>query len=95
MVSLIISIIIFSRDHQSFVSSDYNFVRHGNQCVPVGPEPIPAGVCKDKHDKYMGSSGFRLIPGNTCIRESGKKKDEKIEKSCENGMCYRIQMLVR
>ncbi|KZV63312.1 Oligoxyloglucan reducing end-specific cellobiohydrolase, partial [Peniophora sp. CONT] len=61
---------------------DYNFVRHNDQCVPVGPEPIPAGVCPDKNGKYMGSSGYRLIPGNTCDRDRGEKKDEKTEKSC-------------
>ncbi|KZV63315.1 Oligoxyloglucan reducing end-specific cellobiohydrolase [Peniophora sp. CONT] len=61
---------------------DYNFVRDNDQCVLVGPEPIPAGVCPDKNGKYMGSSGYRLIPGNTCDRNRGKKKDEKKEKSC-------------
>ncbi|KAF8649292.1 hypothetical protein AX16_005896 [Volvariella volvacea WC 439] len=59
---------------------DYNFVRHGNDCVPAGPEPIPAGVCKQEGDKYMGSSGYRKIPGNTCV--GGKKLDEKVEKDC-------------
>ena len=54
----------------------------------MGPEPIPAGVCPpDQPDKkYLGSSGYRLIPGNTCDREAGIKKDEKVEKDCANGM---------
>lgn len=67
--------------------SDYNFVRQGNECVPVGPEPIPAGVCPpDQPDKtYLGSSGYRLIPGNTCDKEAGVKKDDRVEKSCANG----------
>ena len=51
--------------------------------MPVGPEPIPAGVCSDPSGHYMGSSGFRLIPGNTC--KGGKKKDEKTQKSCAQG----------
>ncbi|KAG6867942.1 vacuolar protein sorting/targeting protein PEP1 [Termitomyces sp. T159_Od127] len=60
---------------------DYNFVRSGDECVPVGPEPIPAGVCDGDSDKtYLGSSGYRKIPGNTC--RDGIKKDEKIEKPC-------------
>ncbi|EPS94899.1 hypothetical protein FOMPIDRAFT_101305 [Fomitopsis schrenkii] len=65
---------------------DYNFVRQGNECVPVGPEPIPAGVCPpDQPDKtYLGSSGYRLIPGNTCDKEAGVKKDDRVEKSCAN-----------
>ncbi|KAJ2911663.1 hypothetical protein MD484_g8748, partial [Candolleomyces efflorescens] len=60
---------------------DYNFVRNGNKCEPAGPEPIPAGVCTgDPKQTYMGSSGFRKIPGNTC--EGGKKLDGKVSKSC-------------
>ncbi|QRV73806.1 vacuolar protein sorting-associated protein [Ceratobasidium sp. AG-Ba] len=63
---------------------DYNYVREGSKCVPAGPEPIPADVCKQNKpgEKYQGSSGYRLIPGNTCEREKGKKLDEKIEKDC-------------
>ncbi|KAJ3780213.1 vacuolar protein sorting/targeting protein 10 [Lentinula aff. detonsa] len=60
---------------------DFNFVRDGNDCVPVGPEPIPAGVCTLPSQKYMGSSGWRKIPGNTC---TGGRKDEKVEKDCSN-----------
>ncbi|KAF5379399.1 hypothetical protein D9615_006570 [Tricholomella constricta] len=60
---------------------DYNFVRQGKECVAVGPEPIPAGVCTgDPDQKYMGSSGYRKIPGNTC--KVGIKKDEPVEKKC-------------
>ncbi|KAJ7460667.1 vacuolar protein sorting/targeting protein 10 [Mycena latifolia] len=58
---------------------DYNFVREGDHCVPVGPEPIPAGICKTLTQTYMGSSGYRKIPGNTC---TGGNKDEKVPKSC-------------
>ncbi|KAF8264511.1 Oligoxyloglucan reducing end-specific cellobiohydrolase [Lactarius quietus] len=61
---------------------DYNYVRHEGTCVPVGPEPIPAGVCKTQDQTYLGSSGYRIIPGNTCDRNSGVKKDEKIQKQC-------------
>ncbi|EDR05376.1 uncharacterized protein LACBIDRAFT_329820 [Laccaria bicolor S238N-H82] len=57
---------------------DYNFVRNGKDCVPVGPEPIPAGVCTGIPDQtYKGSSGWRKIPGNTCV--DGVKKDEKVD----------------
>ncbi|KAF8887404.1 Oligoxyloglucan reducing end-specific cellobiohydrolase [Infundibulicybe gibba] len=60
---------------------DYNFVRDGKDCVPVGPEPIPAGVCTgDPNQMYSGSSGFRKIPGNTC--EKGVEKDAPVEKKC-------------
>ena len=65
--------------------SDYNFVRQDGKCIPVGPEPIPAGVCMDQNQMYKGSSGYRRIPGNTCDRERGLKKDEPIEKKCSQG----------
>jgi len=65
------------------IISDYNFVRHGDDCVPVGPEPIEAGVCTDSDQTYKGSSGFRKIPGNTC--QGGVKKDEKVDKKCADG----------
>ncbi|KAG8905227.1 vacuolar protein sorting/targeting protein PEP1 [Tulasnella sp. 403] len=62
---------------------DYNFVRQGDKCVSVGPEHIPAGVCAhDRKGTYLGSSGYRLIPGNTCRRPSSGAKDEKVQKDC-------------
>ena len=60
--------------------SDYNFIRQGNECVPAGPERIPANVCEDPDQIYLGSSGYRKIPGNTC--EGGVQKDKKVEKKC-------------
>ncbi|TDL26564.1 signal sequence binding protein [Rickenella mellea] len=61
---------------------DYNFIRNGDQCVPAGPEPIPSQYCTDGKGTYMGSSGFRLIPGNTCDKVKGKAKDNQVEKDC-------------
>ncbi|KAF8343716.1 hypothetical protein F5887DRAFT_886480 [Amanita rubescens] len=52
---------------------DYNFIRQNNDCVPAGPERIPANVCSDPDQMYLGSSGYRKIPGNTC--EGGVQKD--------------------
>lgn len=67
--------------------SGYNFIRNGDQCIPAGPEPVPPNVCagNDPDETYSGSSGYALIPGNTCDRERGLKKDEPIEKPCSNG----------
>ena len=66
--------------------SDYNYVRNGDKCVPVGPEPIPAGVCTGAPGQtYQGSSGYRLIPGNLCTKQNGVEKDKKVEKSCSQG----------
>ncbi|EGN96883.1 hypothetical protein SERLA73DRAFT_170248 [Serpula lacrymans var. lacrymans S7.3] len=63
---------------------DYNFVRSGDKCVPSGPESIPSTQCTTGNptESYLGSSGYRLIPGNTCDRSRGIKKDEPVSKKC-------------
>ncbi|KAH8108891.1 hypothetical protein DFH11DRAFT_1818260 [Phellopilus nigrolimitatus] len=61
---------------------DYNFIRNGDQCLPAEPEPIPADVCRDASGTYVGSSGYRLIPGNTCNQSRGIVKDAKVQKDC-------------
>ncbi|WRT68442.1 uncharacterized protein IL334_005418 [Kwoniella shivajii] len=63
---------------------DFNYVRQDGECVPVGPEPVPAGTCNKQDDEYLGSSGYRKIPGNTCENRSGKAKDSPIMKSCSS-----------
>lgn len=65
--------------------SDYNFAPDGTECIPVGPETIPAGACLREGDKFKGSSGFRLIPGNTCDVRKEIKKDALVEKPCHAG----------
>jgi hypothetical protein len=75
--------------------SDFNFVRQDGECVAVGPESVPAGTCNRKEDTYLGSSGYRLIPGNTCDRNKGVKKDEPVKKDCaaarpENGKASHV-----
>ncbi|KAM0751951.1 putative signal sequence binding protein [Meredithblackwellia eburnea MCA 4105] len=64
---------------------DYNFAPDGDNCIPVGPEPIPSGSCLREDDKFLGSSGFRLIPGNTCNVDKGIKKDKLVSKPCHAG----------
>ncbi|GAA6014077.1 hypothetical protein JCM10207_000230 [Rhodosporidiobolus poonsookiae] len=65
---------------------DYNFAPDGfGGCIPVGPEAIPSGQCKKDGDKFLGSSGYRLIPGNTCDVSRGIKKDREIMKPCRAG----------
>ncbi|OSD04902.1 Oligoxyloglucan reducing end-specific cellobiohydrolase [Trametes coccinea BRFM310] len=72
---------------------DYNYIRSGDQCVAAGPEPIPAGVCIEPTDTYLGSSGYRRIPGNTCDRDRGVKKDELVEKPCSDARPAEGQIL--
>ncbi|WVO13483.1 hypothetical protein L204_101103 [Cryptococcus depauperatus] len=69
---------------------DFNYVRQDGECVPVGPETVPAGTCNKQGDKYLGSSGYRKIPGNTCKSKFNRAKDSPIMKDCafarpENG----------
>ena len=65
---------------------DYNFVRDGDECVPAGTVPVPDGECKDPEGTFMGSSGYRLIPGNDCKRGKGAQKDEAIERPCKDSV---------
>lgn len=78
-------LILIMNDH----SSDYNYVRSGDECIPAGPERIPSTLCTTgrKDEKYMGSSGYRLIAGNSCEPGQGKKKDDPVEKLCSQGTC--------
>lgn len=68
---------------------DYNFQRDLKDqkiCKKVGPIPIPDGSCKGgAEDTFKGSSGWRMIPGNTCKRTSGEQKDDKVERKCSEG----------
>ncbi|KAG2143753.1 uncharacterized protein EDB93DRAFT_1321681 [Suillus bovinus] len=61
---------------------DYNYVRSDGKCVPSGPERIPSTQCTlgTSDEKYMGSSGYRKIPGNKC--EGGSRMDEPMSKDC-------------
>ncbi|EEB87018.1 hypothetical protein MPER_15829 [Moniliophthora perniciosa FA553] len=61
---------------------DFNYTPSDDQCVALGPEPIPAGICLDSNSKYMGSSGWRRIPGDTCAGGPKADKDKKVEKDC-------------
>lgn len=63
---------------------DYNFRRENGECVAAGPVIAPEGACVNAQpdDTFMGSSGWRLIPGNTCKRTDGKQKDDPIQRKC-------------
>ncbi|KAG1766232.1 hypothetical protein EV702DRAFT_1257163 [Suillus placidus] len=52
------------------------------KCVTSGSERIPNTQCTlgTPGEKYMGSSGYRKIPGNKC--EGGSRMDEPMSKDC-------------
>ncbi|KAI1770918.1 Oligoxyloglucan reducing end-specific cellobiohydrolase [Hypoxylon cercidicola] len=65
---------------------DFNFVRDGDECTPAGPIVAPEGACKadNPEETFMGSSGWRLIPGNECERTGGDQKDKQKEWKCSD-----------
>lgn len=66
---------------------DYNFQRDPEDrkvCKLVGHVPIPEGACKSPDDTFKGTSGWRLIPGNTCKRTKGEQKDDEVERKCSD-----------
>lgn len=63
---------------------DYNFIQQDGKCVPATTLPKPKGACKSGDEKFIGSSGYRLIPGNECTRRGGVELDEEIERPCED-----------
>ena len=66
---------------------DYNFVpsEHGKECIPSGAIDVPTGVCEKGDETYMGSSGFRLIPGNDCDHDAkdSANLDQEVERPCK------------
>lgn len=63
---------------------DYGFKRShdGDKCEPTGILPVPEGVCKNNDKTFMGSSGFRLIPGDDCDPKTGPHLDKEVERPC-------------
>jgi hypothetical protein len=69
---------------------DFNFVRSEDrkECkLAEGAHMVlPEGACKNpgEDSTFKGSSGWRLIPGNTCKRTSGAQKDDPVEQKCSD-----------
>lgn len=64
---------------------DYNFVKNGDgKCDTTFPITPPEEACKNGNpeDTFLGPSGYRLIPGNTCLRKKGQQLDDKKEWKC-------------
>ena len=67
---------------------DYNFAPavSDESCVPVALFTAPRDQCADPDDEFMGSSGYRLIPGNACVKEGGIVKDGMKKWPCSQAM---------
>lgn len=63
---------------------DYNFVRNSEgKCVRTSSFAEETGQCNNGADTYEGKSGYRLIPGNICLKEKGLVLDEPVKKNCD------------
>lgn len=71
---------------------DYDFVPSdkGDTCVPARGSDIdiPDGQCKNEDDLFVGSSGFRLIPGNGCDRDAKGAVDleKEVDRPCKDSI---------
>ncbi|KAI1130415.1 hypothetical protein F5Y10DRAFT_118535 [Nemania abortiva] len=65
---------------------DFNFVQDGDECKLAGPILASKKDCTtdDPEERFKGSSGWRLIPGNMCKRTDGDQKDKQKEWKCSD-----------
>lgn len=60
---------------------DYGYIKNGEgKCVSIAKEKPAAGECRLTTDTYMGSSGYRKVPGDTCV--GGFDKSQRVKKAC-------------
>jgi hypothetical protein len=75
---------------QADFECDYNFIKDesedGITCTRAKGVSLalPDGACEafGPEDTFMGTSGWRKIPGNACERADGKQLDDPIEHKC-------------
>ncbi|KAJ1859031.1 vacuolar protein sorting/targeting protein PEP1 [Coemansia sp. RSA 1822] len=61
---------------------DYNYDRDSSgKCQLEGSVVVPKGQCRNKSDKFMASSGYRRIPGDTCT-PTLHDPDAPVERPC-------------
>ncbi|KAI3629041.1 hypothetical protein CBS9595_000113 [Malassezia furfur] len=62
---------------------DMHFVARDGACVPDGALPVPEGACQRKGDTFLGPSGYRKVPGNTCTVPAGQRAlDAPVTRAC-------------
>ncbi|KAF2858043.1 glycosyl hydrolase [Piedraia hortae CBS 480.64] len=71
-----------AQDYECDFENNFVWDPDGKKCVSNGPIKAPKDKCKNPDDTFMGSSGYRLIPGNTCIKKGGEVLDEPVERKC-------------
>ncbi|KAK3330412.1 hypothetical protein B0H66DRAFT_597950 [Apodospora peruviana] len=66
---------------------DYNFVKEDGKCVSRGPIAPPEGACRDgdPESTFLGTSGYRKIPGNTCkLTSETEEKYKEQRRKCSD-----------
>ncbi|KAK3936073.1 hypothetical protein QBC46DRAFT_37611 [Diplogelasinospora grovesii] len=66
---------------------DFNFVREDGTCVAKGPIAAPEEACNDGNPDatFLGTSGWRKIPGNTCKpTKETEDKFKDVERKCSD-----------
>ncbi|KAK5130912.1 hypothetical protein LTR08_001576 [Meristemomyces frigidus] len=71
------------QDYECDHEQNFAWSADSKKCVPSGPMHTPAGQCKDGAKTFMGTSGYKLIPGNTCAKKGGVVLDELVERDCQ------------
>ncbi|KAF3938421.1 Sortilin [Dactylella cylindrospora] len=65
---------------------DINFERENGsptaECIPKNADFNDNGKCTKETDKFKGPSGYRLIPGDNCDKDKGKKLDGEVDRDC-------------
>nr|POF26385.1 vacuolar protein sorting/targeting protein 10 [Quercus suber] len=53
-------------------------------CVPSQAFDVPDNECKSDDDTFMGPSGYRIVPGNTCVQQGGVELDAPKKWKCKD-----------
>lgn len=62
---------------------DIHFARNDkNECVPTGALIVPPGACSGGATSYLGPSGYRKIPGDTCLAQAGFAPEKPVSRPC-------------
>ncbi|CCU97650.1 unnamed protein product [Malassezia sympodialis ATCC 42132] len=70
---------------QADYECDIGFERKKDQCIPSKPIEIPPGACSRGQSTFMGPSGYRRIPGNTCEAPRDGSLDALVQRPCSEG----------
>ncbi|KAK3112199.1 vacuolar protein sorting/targeting protein PEP1 [Teratosphaeriaceae sp. CCFEE 6253] len=71
------------RDFECDYENNFDWDPESKKCVLTGAIRIPERECKGGEETFKGTSGYNLIPGNTCTRRGGLELDELVDRKCK------------